>query len=311
MIKKLPLFYYSPTICWVDDNQLFLDAADSLFKNDYNCVTFTDPREAVKFLSTYQSPFSKINFTREFTESDVFDTHNRLPVDINVSEITKLANNSAVRDEIAVLVIDNSMPNISGLEICHQLKDFPYKKILLTGETDPVDVIDAFNQGIIDKFIAKEKNVTDKLQNTIQELSYQYFYEKTKNLLAHLETSRLSPLSDTMFIDFFFRLCESNKWHEFYLINRHGSFLLKNKHGECTYLIIMSESAKTEFLKLNDEAPDNVQSLLSQVSQGTHVPFFGIGKESWEFNYNDWHNYFHPANVIEGREKYYWTAIKQ
>src|SRR5580692_10587052 len=110
MIKKLPLFYFPPTICWVDDNQLFLDAANSLFKEDYNCLTFINPEEAIKFLTSYESPYSKISFTREFTESDIFDTNNHLPVDINISEITQLANAPSMRNEVAILVIDNNMP---------------------------------------------------------------------------------------------------------------------------------------------------------------------------------------------------------
>jgi CheY-like chemotaxis protein len=311
MMRKLPLFYFSPTICWVDDNQLFLDAANSLFKEDYNCLTFVKPADAIQFLTSYQSPYSKINFTREFTESDMFDTHNHLPVDINISEITQLANNASIRNEIAILVIDNNMPEINGIDICHNLKDSTYKKILLTGETGPIEVIDAFNHGIIDKFIAKDKSVTEKLQKNISELSYQYFYDITKNLLSHLEASRPSPLSDQAFIEFFHAWCESNQIKEFYLINRHGSFLAKDANGASTYFIVMGEQAKNEFLHLNDDALDKAGDLLNQVSRGESIPFFGVGKESWEFSHDDWDKYFYPAKVIHGKEKYYWTTISK
>lgn len=311
MTRKLPLFFFSPTLCWIDDNQLFLNAANNLFKNNYNCLTFTDAQTALEFLTSYKSLFSQINFTREFTESDIFDIHNHLPVDINISEITQLSNNPARKNELAVLIIDNNMPNMSGIDLCYHLKDFPYKKILLTGDTDQSKIIDAFNQGIIDRFIAKEDtNVTHKLQTTIHELSYQYFYEKTKNLLCHLETSRPSPLSDPIFVNFFLQWCEQNKTHEFYLLNRHGSFLVKINSNTNDYFIVMSEFAKNEFIKLNDEVPIESKSLVDQVAEGKLLPFFGVGKESWEFDYTEWQKYFYPANVLQGKEKYYWTVIK-
>jgi len=308
MPKKLPLFYFPPTICWVDDNELFLNAANLLFKEDYRCISFVNPKEALQFLHTYQSACSKINFTREFIESDIFDTHDHLPIDINISEITQLANTSSIQNEIAILIIDNNMPGMSGIEICHTLNHATYKKILLTGQTSPTEVVDAFNQGIIDKFIAKDQFASDKLQQYIHELSYQYFCNITKHILAHLETSRPSVLSDRVFIDFFLHWCEANQIIEYYLINKHGSFLVKDKNGSSSYFIVMSEHAKDEFLKLNDDAIEKIEDILLKVAQGEMIPFFGIGKEHWEFNYDDWNNYFYPANIIQGREKYYWTT---
>lgn len=309
LMKALPLFYVTPTVVWVEDNQLFLDAIRKHFKEKYYSMTFQDATQASNFLSSYKPPSQSINFTRELVESDIFDMPNHLPIDINLSEIAKLASNEALKNEIAVLVIDNNMPGINGLEICKQLKNAPFKKILLTGETSSNDVIDAFNQGVIDKFIAKEKNAMDKLEKSVRYLSHQYFFDKTKNLLAHLEISRASPLSDSIFINHFLQWRAENQLEDFYLINKQGSFLLKNKKGNQIFFIVMSESTKEEFIKLNDEAPKTMMALLSQVAKGEKIPFFGIGKESWELGYEEWEPYFYPANVLQGREKYYWTVV--
>lgn len=309
MVKKLPLFYFPPTLCWVDDNELFLEAAELLFKENYHCLTFSKEQEALQFLQSYQSPSATIHFTREFTESDIYDTSHHLPIDINISEITQLANRRTIQHEIGILIIDNNMPTKNGIEICYQLKNSPYKKILLTGQTSPEVVIDAFNNGIIDKFIVKDQDVSEKLKKSIVELSYQYFFEKTKNLLAHIETSRSSPLSDPVFIDFFYDWCELNQWSEFYLINKQGSFLVKDKQGITSCFIVMSEYAKEEFVKLNDDMLETDGDFLLQVAAGNSIPFFGIGKECWDFSYKDWAPYFHPAKVIEGRERYYWTEV--
>lgn len=187
MVRKIPLFYFPPSICWIDDDLLFLDAAKQLFQTEYNCLSFINPQQAISYLDEYQAPSSQFNFTREFTESDIFDVQNHLPIDLNISEITNLHRQDNFKnEEIGLLIIDNNMPHITGLEICKHLANAPYKKILLTGETGLVDVIDAFNQGIIDKFISKDKNVSGNLKRTINELSYQYFYEQSKSLINRI-----------------------------------------------------------------------------------------------------------------------------
>lgn len=310
-MKQIPLFYFPLSICWVDDDPLFLDAAKQLFQADYHCLSFINSRQALTYLDSYQAPSSKINFTRELIESDIIDIKNHLPIDLNISEITKLSYLDNIKnEEIGLLIIDNNMPYVTGIDICQQLINKPYKKILLTGETGPTEVINAFNRGIIDKFISKDKSVSANLKQAITELSYQYFYEQTKNLIKNIEASRPSPISDPVFIDFFYNWIESNSFKEFYLIDKSGSFLVKNKGGEITYFIVFTEYAKEEFLKLNEDASNVVGDLLSELSQGRTIPFFGINKESWDFSHTDWYKYFYPSNILVGRENYYWTTIK-
>lgn len=310
MIKKLPLFYFKPTICWIDDNRLFLEAANNLFKEEFNCLMFQDPSEAVKFLSVYESPCSKINCIREFTESELFDVQDHLPVDINISEITNLSSNISIRNEIAILLIDNCMPEIKGIDICNQFKYLSCKKILLTGETSPIEAIDAFNDGIIDKFIPKDKNFTEKLRKNIFDLTLQFFSDTTASLLSYLETARPSPLSDQIFVNFFIDWFKFNNFKEFYLINKNGSFLVKDAVGNLTAFIVMSETAIKEYIKVIEDLPDSFGKLKFDISEGKLIPFFGIGKECWQFNHSEWEKYLYAANTIQGREKYFWSIVK-
>lgn len=309
MKNKLPLFYFSPTICWIDDDQLFLEAAHTTFSENYKCLLFNNPEKYLKFFTDYQSPLSKIHFTRAFTESDTFDTNNHYPVDIDINVIANMDNSPSIYEEITTIIVDYNMPDINGIEICHKFKDTPFKKILLTGQTCPSEVVDAFNNGLINKFIKKDHDASNNLKKYIDELTHQYFYDKTKNLLNHIEVPNPSPLSDQAFISFFIEWCQSNQIKEFYLINRQGSFRVKDKCGKSFIFIVMSEHEKNNFVKLNDDALDKIGNLLLELKESNRIPFFGIGKESWEFSYKEWERYFYPSNVIQGREKYYWTTI--
>ncbi len=58
-------------------------------------------------------------------------------------------------DDLSVLVVDYAMPEMTGIEFCAQFRGHRVKKMLLTGAEERDVVFDAFNQGIIDHFVAK------------------------------------------------------------------------------------------------------------------------------------------------------------
>lgn len=309
MKTNLPLFYFKPTVGWVDDDASFLNTINIIFKNHYHCSMFNKPEHAIDYIKSYQSPLSQINFKREFTESDRFGAHDHFPVDINIKNIRNLVSLPEKSSEIAVLVVDYHMPDSNGVELCEKLKSIPIKKILLTGEGTIETAIDAFNKGLIDKYIKKGCDLGGKLKEYIDELIFQYFYEKSENLISHLEASKPSLLSDPIFANHFKAWCKTHDINEYYLINKQGSFLTKDKDGKLVYFIIMSEQERDDFIKNNDELVDIVNPLLTSMSEGKIIPFFGHDKESWEIDLNEWGNYFYPAEVLEGREKYYWTVV--
>lgn len=310
MNQALPLFYFKSKICWVDDDRLFLDAISIAFADDYQTVSFSNPVSALNFFNnTYEPELKKINFVREFVDTDHYNTNHRFQTDIDINEISKLAERSAEINDISVLVVDYNMPNINGLELCRHLVNCPFKKILLTGETNYSEAVEAFNQGLIDKFIEKGPNVIDGLQNYIFDLSYQYFKDATANILTHLEASRISPLSDPQFGRFFNNWCIKHKIKEFYLVNKQGSFLVKDSKDCFSLFIVFDDYEKEEFIKLNDDAFDKIGDILKEVKEGRLIPFFGINKESWEYSFSEWKNYFYPAQIFKGRNNYYWSVI--
>lgn len=309
MQTSLPLFYYRPTVCWIDDDVNFLSTVELGYAKHYNCITFADPSTAVDFLSSYQTPLARSHFTKGIFESDIYDTNNHLPIDFDISAITRLADLPSKSNEIAVIIVDYSMPAINGLEVFSQLKQLPCKKILLTGEPSQEKIINAFNEGLIDKFLQKNTDAPEVLQQALNELTYQYFQEKTRHLVEHIQATRQSPLSDPVFVKVFNNWCQKNHICEFYLLNRLGSFVAKNKEGKKFYFVVMSEYEKKQFLLLYEDVRDQIDELMNQVSCGSIIPFFDIADEPWKVDFSNWKNNFYSAQLIEGREKYYWAVI--
>lgn len=306
---SMPLFYFKPTICWIDDDQLFLDAAVSIFNKQYDCLSFQSAIEAKKYFDTYCSPLSDISFKQELTEDEKFGMSKHFPVDINFSSIETLFNHKNKNEEIAVLIVDYHMNEMNGLELCHQLKNFKGKKILLTGEATPEAVIEAFNNGLIDKFIRKGTNSVALLQEYIETLTYQYFCDKTASLVAHMEAAKPSIFSDNVFVDFFQSWCKEQGIIEYYLINKQGSFIVKDKAGETRYFVLQSEEDNIYFAELYNESTGEIAQIVDDVLGGKLIPFFGADKEPWQVSYDEWAPHFYPAQLLQGKQRYHWAIV--
>lgn len=73
--------------------------------------------------------------------------------------------------EFAIVVSDNQMPGLTGLDLLARTKDFApqVRRLLLTGHTDLNDAIDAFNSGVIHRFINKPWEADDLRQVLLEE----------------------------------------------------------------------------------------------------------------------------------------------
>jgi CheY-like chemotaxis protein len=109
-----------------------------------NILLFTNPDSAMQRIK---------NSNENILQCTTIEDSNNL--DINSNSITKNINmvhmiyEPSRFNNIAVLVVDYSMPTINGIEFCKQLGDKHVYKILLTAEADSDIAINAFNDGII------------------------------------------------------------------------------------------------------------------------------------------------------------------
>ena len=128
----------------------------------------------------------------------------------------------------------------------------------------------------------------------------------TAPLLAHLEAEGVTPLSDSVFVNFFLRYCEIKKIREYYLIDKQGSFLCIDDAGLHSFFVVHSDHSLDNWIK-NYNAEDELSSdLLSEINLRKKIPFFGMSKEAWNIPISEWKNYFFTPNPLSGRENYFW-----
>lgn len=84
------------------------------------------------------------------------------------------------KNEVQVIITDQRMPNMTGVEFLEQVleKYMDPVRILLTGYTDMTTVIEAVNKGKIFHYLTKPWN-EEELAQTI-ERAYEIFLEKEK-----------------------------------------------------------------------------------------------------------------------------------
>ena len=308
---RLPIFYYPTTTYWVDDDALFLAVAKTRFSRYFNIRTSVSPSKTATLFSNYQSAIDPFLFLRGCSEHEDYDLPDHLPIDIDFAEIRKLSERPKKTDEVSVMIVDYHMPEMSGLELCRVLKNVPIKKILLTGNAHPQDAIRAFNDGIIDYFIAKDDPKLESLViNSINQLFRHYFVDLTQPLFHHIESDNPLPHTDPVFIDFFNRLCKERDIQEYYLLNKYGDLLLIDSQKKSFYFVIRSDKALDEFVELHQQTSDAV-FFVKNIHERKKIPFFGIGKEPSSFPITTWSKYFYSPNVLIGREKYYYVIIER
>jgi len=304
----LPLFSYPSTIMCIDDDKLFLQTLTQLLSTNNFIMSFGSPQVGIDFFQSYTPPMRNIHFTRGCIDTEKYDMLNHMPVDFCAKTLQNLRNNPERYSEITVLLTDYNMPTMNGIELCRQLRDFPMKKILLTGEAEHQLAVAAFNEGIIDAFIRKDSSdIAEDIANHTSRLTQNYFIQNTKRLRDHLETDYKLPLSDPRFCEYFSEWCLQHNIREYYLVDKNGNILLMNEQGEKSYFVIHTNRTLNHFTALHDD-DEAVMHFIQAVNLREKIPFFGEGIESWELNTEQWSTCFYAPQILIGAEKYYWSV---
>jgi CheY-like chemotaxis protein len=310
MEKYLPAICFHPTtVLLIDDNQKFLDSLQ--LNLDWSQTVyrgFAVPQNALDFLAhNYQvDPFTNRVIKR--AEEDL--EHRTLDVDI--SAIHKEYNIAQRFNEISVLIVDYAMPEMTGLEICRQLKNQAFKKIMLTGEADENIAIKGFNAGLIDRFIRKDvPNFKARILTEILDMQKKYFQTLSAivvDSLIHNPEQKATFLTDHVFIDFFEDIFTTHKAVEYYLIDSLGSFVFLDAIGHPKWLVIKNQKEMEDLA--SHAHSENVDHTISDpLTKFTHVPYFHTADEL-QTPPAQWLTYFHPAQkLVSDNDVYYYAII--
>ena len=296
--QSIPTCYFPSTALFIDDSQDFLLNFVLQLDEKVAYRIFDSPFLALDYIEKKQSEldFLSQRCISEYTEAKNCPITNHT-VNIDLTAIHAEVYNPRRFSEVSVVVVDYAMPGMDGLEFCRKLGQSNIKKILLTGQADEALALEAFNEGLIDRYVKKsDPQATHLITKNIYELQQQYFQAMSEMVIRMLTVSSPSCLEDKTFVDFFQTLISENNICEFYLADHSGSFVLLDEDANISYLMVKTQ---TDLRADYDHALDSQASeaVLDHIENATKIPiFWDTGtipptKEQWESSMVDCHSF--------------------
>jgi CheY-like chemotaxis protein len=302
--------YYPTTTVAIDDDIDFLTVLTQHL-GIADCLPYSSPRKAIAELDP-QTPFQRIQ--SRIMKTGLRPEDNSSPDDhavfFNMRGLHEEIYNKDRFHDVSVLIVDYQMDGMSGLEVCQALSNHPAKKILLTGGINKETlVIEAFNKGIIHRFINKsDANFPNKLKHAITVLKDAYFRDLSSTLLPHITTMPMTLYQNPIYINFIKNRQEQFNAVECYMIDTIGTSLMIDAHGEPIWLIIKHEADMDAHEKLayDQEAHDH---LIQGIANRSLMPFF-FSDEAYQKSASEWGRFFYPCQDLPSIKNYYYAICR-
>ncbi len=272
--KIVPTHKYKTTILFYDDNKLFLKfLQDNLVSDKYN-FQFVDNLE-----DFYSIIDKSVNLKKNLPnivcklENELSDYAHHEAFDFDLSKFEKIRNIPDKYAEVSVVFIDNELGKQNGIDICSTLPA-DCKKILLTGECNKTNAIQALNNRTINFFIEKfnfdnnndaGNSLIDEIHKHIDDFSDIYFIESNyyNNLL----------ISSPIFKRILSSVQEKFSIIEYYLFEK-DMFLLVDNNNKELLLKCWQEVDFDNYYNLHFDDFNQLNSFeLKQVMQDKQIPF--------------------------------------
>lgn len=313
--SRIPCFYHPTTTLLVDDSNRFLNNIALTLEKTLPYKLCNDP---VKTLSDLQGNVFN-TLPSEIISSDLTSENygtftEKYPLSLNISKLHQAIYDPSRFAQVSVIVVDYVMPKMNGLEFCEQLEGTAIKKILLTGEADEMIAVRAFNNGLIDKFIVKsEPEMNEMLVTSIRQLQKRNFQELSELIIKGLPVEPGSCILDPNFIIFFDKLCQDLEITDYYLIDTSGSFLLLNREGTVTWLIIKNEEEMEEFTSYAIDTNAST-AVIEALNKREKTIYFNKLQDYIHLTGTQWEKVLYPIQKLEGVGKhlnYFYCIVKE
>lgn len=317
---KISAIDYPSTVYMIDDSMSFLENLRfSLSKQRTVYQLESDPLVACDYL---ENQYVDQSIVRECVEQYEDSPKQGDKYDFCLPSLYKEVNRPDRFRHISVVVVDQFMPQMTGINFCTKLIDqFNHnhiKVILLTGAVSHDMAVRLLNEGFIHGFVNKEgKGFQKYLDTLIRAKQVQHF----NALCAEIDTclsykntrAELRYLYDANFKEFFTQFCNKHNIVEHYLIEGGAGLLLVDYDGQVSILSVRCQEdmdAQIELVETSDTMPQ--ASIVKAINQHEALIFPYLDKNIWN-DTKDWElgKELFEVSMIEGnKDKFYYAHIK-
>ena len=213
-------------------------------------------------------------------------------------------------NRLSVVVVDYSMPGLNGLQFCEQIKDPQIGKVLLTGVADEKMAVEAFNAGIIDRFISKSHpNASENISEFSRDMQHTYFRRQTQQMRQTLRLAGPLFLDDHAVTTWVRRQMVRKNFCEYYMVSDPQGLLMVTPAGKLQQIIILSEAqcdAQASYAERN-KAPAKV---VERLRDHSHIGFFMEDPASYgDGEAYPWAELLHRATQLGPPQQRWYAAL--
>ena len=293
------LGYSHPSmILLVDDSPQFLRNLEISIPGRTLYKSFVNPEQALAYINQYNGA-DKSLVHKAITYQGSRGESAMISVDM-----AKLEGAIGDKDRFlmpTVVISDYDMPIMNGLELFEQIQDPAVKKLLLTGKADETMGVDAFNQGLIDRFVLKNSSaVGQSVFDEAAKLQQLYFADLQNPVLT--ATSGLSSFfGDKIAIQRITNIALEYGYVEHYLTTTPLGYLMVRANGELGRIAIYDAQACAYYLHFAEQyhAPKYVLDQLR--SQDYCVMLY----DNIHYAEPDWDECIFPCEKVDGATQWY------
>ncbi len=302
--QQTSLFYYPTSVMLVDDNERYLHSLQLRLRQDAHYILDANPQDALTRVDQYRVSSQLIETCLKVSMEDALDDTYRL----DLSSLHHCIYQPNRLLEVSVLVIDYAMPQMNGLQFCQQLSGSPVKKIMLTWMADADLAVAAFNDGLIDLFLMKDREDSfEQLDRAILKLQHEYWVEQMRVVLSVLPAD--SILNNPGLLELHSNLCHCHQLVESYPLNVVGDMLLLDQAAKPHWLSVY-DAARLETLIQIAEGNEASDEVISMIRQRQAAPFFSSDADL-QVPVSQWQSYLQPLHLWQRQDQQlYYSHIR-
>jgi CheY-like chemotaxis protein len=289
-----------------DDADSFLDKVVDFIKiPNITFKRFSDPRKAMDY----------VNEESGLNNLDCFDlarggeesTSDWKSILLNINCLHKEIYSLDRFSRISTIITDYSMAGMNGVELSASVMDPNIQKILLTAIADEMVAINAFNDGLINRFMKKEQvDFEGEIKRNVSKSVRQYFRIHTEDISKNLSVYGKTHLRDPIFANFFSSICEGKDYVEYYMLDTLGGYLFLDAEGNPSFLCVLTEPEISRVVDIAIESGEVAQDILEAL-QSREYMLVSHNCSGQLPPLEEWRNYLRPARRLDGYQTYYFA----
>lgn len=304
--QSITPYSHPTTVVFVDDNDLFLQALDVRMPGEmaYNC--FHNPRQALEHINRKLElrPIPDRCFTKPSRSMHRRDSVIHLDLSLIEQEITNMQRFR----RISVVIADFAMPAMDGLSLLTSISDPWTKTVLMSGAGDEKLALEAFNDGVIDRYIPKNRQTTlDMVVEYARELQREYFLDQQRAIQESLSLNPPELLEEPAVSQHFAALSKEHRFVEHYLVDDPPGFVFVTAKGALHRLIVLSDtevSEQVEYAARHHAPADVIQAL----STRSRIGFFFEHADDYGDDPYPWREFLYAPTRL-GSNEIWWAAL--